>query len=215
MSQGALRDKADLLRQPAHPTRILILQELAGGAKCVTGIRDLLDIPQPNVSQHLAVLRQSRIVHFYEDGPLRCCAFWKGTTRWCAGTGGRCAGKGAGRRPRRRRARRRAGAEDGDAPTCPHRAARPLEPGPRRDARVLRRPAERLRPAGVRRILAEVRRRQAVGNGARDRRRRLGGASEGLAATMPTARWGIARNRRQPMDPAARPHIDLISKGPS
>ncbi|GAB4252304.1 ArsR/SmtB family transcription factor [Deferrisoma sp.] len=67
-----IREKADLLRLLGHPTRLLILEELARGVKCVTDIRDLLDIPQPNVSQHLAVLRQARLVDFYEDGQLRC-----------------------------------------------------------------------------------------------------------------------------------------------
>lgn len=72
MKNPDLRDKAELLRHLGHPTRLLILEELAQGVKCVTDIRDLLDIPQPNVSQHLAVLRQKRIVDFYEDGQLRC-----------------------------------------------------------------------------------------------------------------------------------------------
>ncbi len=67
-----LRQKAELLRQLAHPTRLTILEELARGARCVTDIQDLLDIPQSNVSQHLTVLRQARIVDFHEDGQLRC-----------------------------------------------------------------------------------------------------------------------------------------------
>ena len=66
------RERADLLRLLGHPTRLLILEGLARGVKCVTDMRDLLDIPQPNVSQHLAVLRQARIVDYYEDGRLRC-----------------------------------------------------------------------------------------------------------------------------------------------
>lgn len=65
-------DKVELLRQLAHPVRLQILEELANGAKCVTDIKDLLEIPQPNVSQHLLVLRRNRIVDFYEDGQLRC-----------------------------------------------------------------------------------------------------------------------------------------------
>lgn len=67
-----IRDKADLLRQLAHPVRLLILEELFQGAKCVTDIKDVLDIPQPNVSQHLLILRRNRIIDFYEDGSLRC-----------------------------------------------------------------------------------------------------------------------------------------------
>ena len=67
-----LRRKAELLRVLAHPTRLAILEELAAGAKCVTDIQDLLDVPQPNVSQHLAALRRDRIVDFLEDGTLSC-----------------------------------------------------------------------------------------------------------------------------------------------
>ncbi len=72
MRNLSIRDQAELLRQLAHPIRLQILQELAAGVKCVTDIQDLLDIPQPNVSQHLLVLRRNRIVDFYEDGQLRC-----------------------------------------------------------------------------------------------------------------------------------------------
>ena len=67
-----LRRKAELLRVLAHPTRLAILEELAAGAKCVTDIQDLLDVPQSNVSQHLAALRRERVVDFHEDGNLRC-----------------------------------------------------------------------------------------------------------------------------------------------
>jgi ArsR family transcriptional regulator len=67
-----VREKAELLRQVAHPTRLHILEELAKGVKCVTDIQDFLEIPQSNVSQHLQVLRQARLVDFYEEGQLRC-----------------------------------------------------------------------------------------------------------------------------------------------
>ncbi len=60
------------MRILAHPTRLAILEELAPGAKCVTDIRDLLGVSQPNVSQHLTALRRERIVDFHEDGKLRC-----------------------------------------------------------------------------------------------------------------------------------------------
>ena len=55
-----------------HSTRLLILDELAKGAKCVTDIKDLLEIEQSNLSQHLSVLRNLKIIDFYEDGVLRC-----------------------------------------------------------------------------------------------------------------------------------------------
>jgi ArsR family transcriptional regulator len=72
MEKLTIREKAEVLRQLGHPVRLAILEELMKGGKCVTDIRDLLDVPQPNVSQHLTVLRQQRIVDFTEDGKLRC-----------------------------------------------------------------------------------------------------------------------------------------------
>ncbi len=67
-----LKQKAELLRILAHPVRLAILEELSLGAKCVTDIRDLLKIPQSNVSQHLMALRREKVIDFHEDGNLRC-----------------------------------------------------------------------------------------------------------------------------------------------
>lgn len=63
---------AELLKAFSHPTRLAILQELAAGPKCVTDMEDLVDARQANVSQHLAVLRYSRLVDYAQDGTLRC-----------------------------------------------------------------------------------------------------------------------------------------------
>jgi len=69
-----LRDKAQLLRVVAHPTRLKIIERLAAeaGPLCVSDLEPELGIPQPNVSQHLAVLRKAGVVDFYVDGRLRC-----------------------------------------------------------------------------------------------------------------------------------------------
>ena len=72
MGKPNIREKAELLRYLGHPVRLAILEELLKGSKCVTDIRDLLEVSQPNVSQHLTVLRQQRIVDYSEDGKLRC-----------------------------------------------------------------------------------------------------------------------------------------------
>jgi len=71
-----LREKAELLRQLGHPTRLAILKKLLEGEKCVTDIRNLLEVPQLNISRHLSVLRQQRIVDYSEDGKL-CCYYLK------------------------------------------------------------------------------------------------------------------------------------------
>jgi ArsR family transcriptional regulator len=63
---------AELLKAFSHPTRLAILQELVVGPKCVTDIEDLVAARQANISQHLSVLRYSRLVDYAQDGALRC-----------------------------------------------------------------------------------------------------------------------------------------------
>lgn len=72
MNKLDIREKAEVLKLLGHPTRLLVLEELAKGAKCVTDIRDLLEIEQSNLSQHLSLLRRLKIIDYYEDGALRC-----------------------------------------------------------------------------------------------------------------------------------------------
>ena len=64
--------KVDILKAIAHPVRIMILDELTKGVKCVSDFEDFLEIKQPNISQHLTVLRNCGIIDHYMDGRLRC-----------------------------------------------------------------------------------------------------------------------------------------------
>lgn len=67
------RAKSEMLRVIAHPVRLMILEELCRGIKCVTEVEQLLAaVRQPNISQHLAVLRHCRIVDFRQEGKKRC-----------------------------------------------------------------------------------------------------------------------------------------------
>ena len=63
---------ADLLKAFAHPTRLQILGELRNGTRCVTDMEEILPVTQVNISQHLTVLRNAKIVDFAQDGALRC-----------------------------------------------------------------------------------------------------------------------------------------------
>lgn len=65
-------DWAEMLKAVAHPVRLMILAELLEGPKCVTTIRDLLEVRQPNISQHLSVLKHGGLVSFNRDGAFRC-----------------------------------------------------------------------------------------------------------------------------------------------
>jgi ArsR family transcriptional regulator len=63
---------AETLRAAGHPVRLMILAELLEGPKCVTDIRELLEARQPNISQHLSVLKHAGLVAFSPDGAFRC-----------------------------------------------------------------------------------------------------------------------------------------------
>lgn len=65
-------DKIELLKVIAHPVRIRLLEELAKGVKCVSDLEEFLEISQPNVSQHLMLLRRAGVIDYYVDGRLKC-----------------------------------------------------------------------------------------------------------------------------------------------
>ncbi|MDA8172872.1 MAG: metalloregulator ArsR/SmtB family transcription factor [Nitrospiraceae bacterium] len=65
-------ERLDILKVVAHPVRLRILDELLKGVKCVSDFEDFLGMRQPNVSQHLAALRNRGLIDFYMDGRLRC-----------------------------------------------------------------------------------------------------------------------------------------------
>jgi len=62
----------ELLKIIAHPPRHKILEELVDGVKCVSDFGESLDISQPNVSQHLKLLRSHQLVDYFIDGRLKC-----------------------------------------------------------------------------------------------------------------------------------------------
>lgn len=68
----SLGKKIELLKILAHPVRIKILDELTKGVKCVSDFDEFLEISQPNISQHLMLLRRYDVIDYYVDGRLRC-----------------------------------------------------------------------------------------------------------------------------------------------
>ena len=60
--------QADVLKTLAHPRRLEILHRLADGPREVGRLATELGLPQPNVSQHLAVLRSAGVIEAERDG---------------------------------------------------------------------------------------------------------------------------------------------------
>jgi DNA-binding transcriptional ArsR family regulator len=64
--------RIEVLKVLSHPVRIRILEDLVQGVKCVSDFEESLEISQPNISQHLALLRSNGLVDFFIDGRLKC-----------------------------------------------------------------------------------------------------------------------------------------------
>ncbi len=58
----------DLLRALAAPVRIAIVLQLREAARCVHELVDVLNLPQPLVSQHLRILKAAGVVEGERSG---------------------------------------------------------------------------------------------------------------------------------------------------
>ncbi len=58
----------DIFKALADPTRRAIFEKLAAGGMNASALRDGMAISQPAISQHLAVLRQARLVREERQG---------------------------------------------------------------------------------------------------------------------------------------------------
>lgn len=62
------RARAEILKALAHPVRVLIVNALTGGDRCVCELNRLAKIAQSNISRHLAVLKKAGIVTDRREG---------------------------------------------------------------------------------------------------------------------------------------------------
>ncbi len=62
VASNSLPEVEELFKGFADPTRIRIMNVLAAGELCVCDIHDILELPQPLVSRHLARLRNAGLV---------------------------------------------------------------------------------------------------------------------------------------------------------
>ncbi len=65
------KELAEIFKILAHPDRIRLIEEMKDGEKDVNTLAELLDLPGPRVSQHLALMRAHRIIEEERDGRHR------------------------------------------------------------------------------------------------------------------------------------------------
>ena len=61
-SKNLLQARADVFKALGHPTRLAIVDMLAGGERCVCEINEQIDADMSTVSRHLSVLRNVGIL---------------------------------------------------------------------------------------------------------------------------------------------------------
>lgn len=61
--------RARVAKALAHPSRLLILDAMADGEKCVCELTELVDADQSTVSKHLSILKQAGIIADRKEGP--------------------------------------------------------------------------------------------------------------------------------------------------
>ncbi|MCC5948236.1 MAG: helix-turn-helix transcriptional regulator [Nitriliruptoraceae bacterium] len=58
----------ELFKALSNPVRVAIVRELSHGDRAVHELVEALDVAQPRVSEHLAILRGARLVRSLRDG---------------------------------------------------------------------------------------------------------------------------------------------------
>lgn len=61
-------ERANVVKAMAHPSRLMMIDELSRGERCVCDLRDLVGADISTVSKHLAVLKKVGIVEDEKRG---------------------------------------------------------------------------------------------------------------------------------------------------
>ena len=65
---GLAKRKAEILKALGHPTRLLIVEALGAGERCVCELNELVEAEHSTVSKHLAVLKRTGVVEDRKEG---------------------------------------------------------------------------------------------------------------------------------------------------
>ena len=66
--QRRLEARAKVLKAMAHPSRLLIIEELEKGERCVCELTDLIGADMSTVSRHLSLLRNAGLIADRREG---------------------------------------------------------------------------------------------------------------------------------------------------
>ena len=68
MNRRAYEERAKVIKALAHPSRLMMVDALVDGEKCVCELRDLVGSDMSTVSKHLTLMREAGIVVDHKVG---------------------------------------------------------------------------------------------------------------------------------------------------
>lgn len=68
LTKDQLQLRADVLKAMAHPSRLLIIDELSTGEKCVCELTEVVGADMSTVSKHLSLMKKAGIVQDEKRG---------------------------------------------------------------------------------------------------------------------------------------------------
>ena len=68
MNYEQAKARANILKALAHPIRVLLVDALSRGDRCVNELNELADVDQSTISRHLAQLKKAGIVTERKEG---------------------------------------------------------------------------------------------------------------------------------------------------
>lgn len=68
MNRRAYEERAKIIKAMAHPSRLMMIDALVDGEKCVCELRELVGSDMSTVSKHLALMKEAGIVVDHKVG---------------------------------------------------------------------------------------------------------------------------------------------------
>ncbi len=68
MNRRAYEERAKIIKALAHPSRLMMIDALMEGEKCVCELQELVGSDMSTISKHLALMREAGIVDDRKDG---------------------------------------------------------------------------------------------------------------------------------------------------
>ena len=68
LANAVYAQRAEIMKALAHPSRLMIVDALAGGERCVCELQALVGSSMPTVSRHLAQMRNAGIIEGRREG---------------------------------------------------------------------------------------------------------------------------------------------------